>query len=124
MTEGGYSNDYNLDKEVVNRWALQNKLNRMMVLVNDRTAGAVPLVSVSVDHDEITVADIYLAAAQALRGSETAFNDVPAAEKLLREAGVLTDTILEHCPDTSARATYGQLLSVLGSLYERLMEIR
>lgn len=124
MTEGGYSNDYNLDKEVVNRWALQNKLNRMMVLVNDRTAGAVPLVSVSVDHDEITVADIYLAAAQALSGSEAAFNDVPAAEKLLREAGVLTDTILEHCPDTSARATYGQLLSVLGSLYERLMEIR
>lgn len=132
MTEGGYSNDYRLDEEVANRWALQNKLNRMMELINRRTQGAVPAVQVSVGHDEITVGDIYLAAAQAWSGSESKPGDesgpgpadVKAAEKLLTDQGVLTETIRRHCPDTAARATYGQLLSILGSLYEKIMETR
>ena len=124
MTEGGYNNDYRLENEVANRWSLQNKLNRMMTLIHQRTEGAVPAIQVSLDHDEITVGDIYLAAAQALTGSERALTDINAARESLIQAGVLTETILEHCPSAADRANNGQLLSILGSLYERLMEMK
>ena len=83
-----------------------------------------PAIQVSLDHDEITVGDIYLAAAQALTGSERALTDINAARESLIQAGVLTETILEHCPSAADRANNGQLLSILGSLYERLMEMK
>jgi hypothetical protein len=68
LTEGGYNNDYRLENELPNRWALQNKLNKLISLAHDRTAGReggrVPFWEISLPDDEITVGEVLMAAAQ------------------------------------------------------------
>jgi len=68
LTEGGYNNDYRLENELPSRWALQNKINKLMSLARDRTADRgerqIPFWEIDLEHDEITVGDVYLAAAQ------------------------------------------------------------
>ena len=68
LTEGGYNNDYRLENALPNRWALQNKLNKLMSLAHARTAGRgggqIPLWEISLADDEVTVGEVFLAAAQ------------------------------------------------------------
>lgn len=140
LTEGGYNNDYRLDETLPNRWPLQNKLNKLMSLVHERTADRgqeqIPAWQISLPGDEITVGQLYLAAAQAASlgdrsgagggadGEEPEariFTDEAEAKEYLIAKGILTAEMLEHFPDEAAIANYGQLLSILGALYTTLM---
>lgn len=137
LTEGGYNNDYRLDETLPNRWPLQNKLNKLLSLVHERTADSqeqIPAWQISLPGDEITVGQLYLAAAQAAslgdrsgggeEGEEPEariFTDEAEAKEYLIAQGILTAEMLEHFPDEAAIANYGQLLSILGALYTTLM---
>ncbi len=140
LTEGGYNNDYRLDETLPNRWPLQNKLNKLMSLVHERTADRgqeqIPAWQISLPGDEITVGQLYLAAAQAASLGEKSnaggreageepkvriFTDEAEAKEYLIAQGILTAEMLEHSPDEAAIANYGQLLSILGALYTTLM---
>lgn len=140
MTQGGYSNDYRLDETVPHRWALQSRFNMMMGVINARTADRglrqIPVWEVRFQHDNITVADVFITAAQGASmkdesqkagqggaGSPVAkeFEDGDDAKSYLISLGILSDGVLEHYPDTNAAATTGQLLYILGGLYNYLM---
>jgi hypothetical protein len=142
LTEGGYNNDYRLEKELPNRWALQNKLNKLVSLAHDRTADRgvmqLPLWEISLPDDEITVGEVLMAAAQgaslgdrewlASQGEDLnddgikpkSFADAEAAAEYLVIRGLLDKNILGRYPDTEEIANYGQLLYILGVLYADL----
>jgi len=115
LTEGGYNNDYRLEQSI-NKWALQNKLNKILSLVHERLAGF-PERKVEVS-ENVTVAELMEKAAYALSG-ETLPAEEAKAYLLTQE--VLTEELLSHFPDMSAVPNYGQLLSVLGRVYDLLM---
>ena len=130
MAAGGYTNDYRLDAEVPSRWALQNRINDMMKIINERTAyrgqNRVPIWEANLDSDVVTVSQLLLTVAQCASRGEifTDANDTDAneVESYLIERGILSNSILPHFSDPDAIATYGHVLSVLGSLYTVLME--
>ena len=132
LTEGGYSNDYRLENELPSRWALQNKINKLMSLAHDRTADRgdvqIPLWEINLEHDEITVGDVYLAAAQGASQGEGASpgraewtGGAEEAEAYLMDYGILSEALAWRFPDREAIANYGQLLYILGMLYTTLM---
>lgn len=145
MAAGGYSNDYQLENELTNRWALQNRLNRMMLIINERTAdrgeNQVPAWEIYLDTDEITTGLLLLTAAQcaALGDREqnpadqaapgdkrvsTAFADAEEALRYLSGLGVIKAQDISRFRDLGATASNGQLFSVLGGLYTYFMEIK
>lgn len=116
LTEGGYSNDYRLEIEIT-KWALQNKLNKVLRLVRERT-GQIPERTVEVS-EEVTVGEMFQKAAFGISGKSMA----PAeARAYLENNGILSQVVLEHCQDLNAIPNYGQLLSVLGAVYDSLMK--
>ena len=142
MAAGGYSNNYRLDVELEHRWALQNRLNRLMSLVNERTADRgelrIPAWYVRLRTDTITVGHLLISVAQCLsmgdhdrirasseRNGEPMtpleFADAKEAMDYLIDRGVLDTKLLQHYADTEARVTMGQLHSILGALYTTLM---
>jgi hypothetical protein len=141
LAAGGYANDYRLDEEVPHRWALQNRANRMMSLISERTADRgifrVPVWETSLDSDKVTVAQVLITAAQCLsagdrewiQSSQAAngdkfepmlFANAGEAEDYLMKRGVLDEDDLLHFPDTGEISTFGQLFYVLGSVYNQL----
>jgi hypothetical protein len=140
LTEGGYGNDYRLENELPSRWALQNKLNKLMALASARTAyrggSQVPRWEISLDDDNVTVGEILIAAAQgASLGDESwisgQFSGAPPwprdfggaedARQYLADRGILGDEVAGRFADEKATADYGQLLYLLGNLYTTLM---
>jgi hypothetical protein len=115
LTEGGYNNDYRLEN-AINKWALQNKLNKVLTLVRERT-DKIPARAVEVS-EQVTVAELFQKAAYGMSGEEW---PVEQAQDYLQSQGVLTEAMLTHFPDLSATPNYGQLLSVLGKVYDVLM---
>ncbi|MCL2121816.1 MAG: FAD-dependent oxidoreductase [Clostridiales bacterium] len=150
LTEGGYNNDYRLENELPNRWALQNKLNKLMRLAHERSAGwgeeQIPLWEVSLPDDEITLGEVFIATAQGASigekarisqwragvreqtGGEQAGGMQPAsfsgeeeAKQYLLDRGILLEQELGHFSDAGEIAKYSQLLYLLGNLYTTLM---
>ena len=86
---GGYTNNYRLDEDVPNRWAVQSRFNKLMAVVNERTGShggvQVPVYEVSLNTDNITVGRLLLAAARCasmgdkewLSGQNTALEATP-----------------------------------------------
>ena len=143
MASGGYLNDYRLEDDVANRWALQFRINRMMSVINECSLNngefQVPAWEVSFDTDAITVSQLFFTAAQCaslgdrmwLVANNAASGDAPVpmtfasadeARNYLIWRGVLDTKISHHFNDMDAIATNGQLLYTLGSLYKTLME--
>lgn len=116
LTEGGYSNDYRLEKET-NKWALQNKLNKVLRLVRERT-GNFPERTVEVS-EQVTVGEMFQKAAFGMTGKSMGPTE---ARAFFVNNGILNQVILDHCQDLTAVPTYGQLLSVLGAVYDSLMK--
>ena len=125
MTAGGYRNDYALDNEVTNRWALQNKANGIMSLLNDRTAGwgdfRIPELKIILGTDVISVGQLFITAAQCASLGETYTSVIDAGNYLL-ERGILDANDLKRFPYHNAVATNGQLLYIMGRLYTTLLE--
>ena len=124
MAAGGYSNDYKLDDDITNRWALQTRINGMMRVINERTEDRgqlqIPVVSVSLQAEDITVGDLFVSAAKCASLGED-FSEAVDAQTYLIKQEILDTGDLEHFPDLDAVMTNGQLLYVLGKLYMALM---
>ena len=131
LTEGGYNNDYRLENPLPNRWALQNKLNRLMSLARARTAargeGQVPFWEISLPDDDIPLSELVYETARAASLAGAAlpeeFAGFGEARLYLLEKGILDRADSEHFPDPDAVATYGQLLYLLGRLYTYLTQV-
>ena len=126
MAMGGYSNNYRLDDDVPHRWALQNRVNTMMRIINERTAdrglAQIPALEVSFNFDEIKVGQVFMTAAECISLGEP-FTDSVVAESYLIQRGVLDENDLQHFPELDVVASMGQLYYVLGTVYTRLMEV-
>jgi len=125
MAAGGYKNDYQLEKALQNRWALQSRANGLMRILNERTAHMdqhqIPALEVTVNTDEITVGRLLLTTAQCASLGEIAA-DVTEAENYLIQRGILDINDLHHFSEPDDIATNGQLFYVMGRLYTTLME--
>ena len=142
LAMGGYDNDYRLDNELSSRWTLQNSINRMMKVINERTERLgefqIPAWEVSVETDEITVGQLLLLVAECaslgdrdwLLAENVKPDGLPITKKFgsadisrdyLIELGVLDTSVLDHYKNLDAIATVGQLQSTLGALYTFLM---
>ena len=141
--DGGYSNDYRLDNDVTHRWALQNRLNRIMDVMHERTepqgAYQIPAWVTSLDSDEVTVGLVFQKTAECASfmdrdwypGGPSLSDEIPQpktfasaaeARDYLINLSVLKSGDLIHFPDNDAIATYGQLFYIVGALYTALME--
>jgi len=143
LESGGYTNDYRLDEPVANRWALQSRGNQMLRVISERTEYRgefkVPAWDIYLQTDEITVAQLFITAAECaslgdrdwlLASGATSgtpfepmvFASADEARGYLVERGVLNAMNVRYFHDFDAIATNGQLMSILGSLYNVLME--
>ena len=143
LAYGGYSNDYRLDDNVPHRWALQNRLNSVMAVMNERTKDRgdfrIPACEISLNADEIPVGLVLMKTAECAsladwnrfpQGHPDAsqqpepmtFDDPAEAMAYLISRGILDGDIVAHFPDYDAISTIGQLFCVVGALYTSLME--
>ena len=116
LTEGGYDNDYHLEKAIT-KWALQNKLNKVLRLVAERT-GSIPERTVEVS-ENVTVGEVLQKAAFGMTGKKMLPEE---AREYLKDNRILSPLILNQCRDLTAVPNYGQLLSVLGAVYDSMMK--
>ena len=125
MAAGGYHNEYGLDNDIPNRWALQSRINGMMRILNERTAdrgeAQIPELKVSLNEDDTSVGQLFLSAAMCASLGEV-IADAVEAENYLIERGILAENDLHHFPDLEAKMTNGQLFYILGELYTTLYE--
>jgi len=142
---GGYTNNYNLDVEAI-PLSLQNRLNRVMAVVNERTADRgefqVRLWKNQFDPDvqanPLTVGLLFMTVAKAASmgdfdwlsdhqpapgtaQDEWPFGSAEEARDYLTKRGVLDAETLLHFPDLDSAATNGQMHTVLSRLYLALM---
>ena len=124
MASGGYRNDYKMETEITSRWALQSRLNSLMKIINERTAdrgeGQVPVVRVSLGVDDLSVGDLFLAAAKCASLGEE-FGSAAEAADYLVSRGVVEAGDLPRFADFGATMTNAQIYYVLGRLYDALM---
>jgi len=141
LAQGGYFNDYGFDNPATSRWALQSRFNQMMRVINERTeyrgANQIPAWIIHLDSDEITVGKLFIYAASAATlndrqlletsgtpaGEPVLFTDVQSARAYLTERGILDVWNNIYFQDTEAIATIGQIMSILGNLYNTLTHV-
>ena len=125
MAVGRYDNDYMLDDPIAHRWALQNRLNGLMRIINERTARKnemqVPATEVWLNTDEITVGLLLSTVAEAASLGERRFTDSKEAKEFLFDIGILGDNVLQYYTEHNVIATNGQLMCILGALYNVFM---
>ena len=143
MADGGYENYYRLENELQSRWALQNRINRLVDVAHRWTEYRgdfqVPLWRLYLDTDDIPVSLVIMTAARGASlgdrewlqasGAEPGeqirpkeFADADEAMDYLIRRGVIDPDILQYFPDMDATATLGQVQSVMGTLFSVLME--
>jgi len=148
---GGYNNNYKYDAVLDHRWALQNRINAIMRLANERTAhlGAlqVPEWSADLKTDKISVGLLLRTVAECasvydvghLKDAQTgskdiksdnakenkvvpvSFKDAADARDYLIRRGLISADCAKYYEDLDAAATFAQLYYVLGTLYEMLV---
>jgi hypothetical protein len=124
----------------MNRWTTQNSINRSMRMAHERTAyrgeSQIPLWEVTLGTDNITLGFLIMNVAEAASITEPnrfagtgaatpmplAFVSVDEARQYLISRGILDTNLLEHFANQDARATRGQIFSLVGALYTVLME--
>ncbi|MCL2151547.1 MAG: FAD-dependent oxidoreductase [Oscillospiraceae bacterium] len=143
LAYGGYSNDYRLDDEVPHRWALQNRLNHVMAVMNERTVDRgnfrIPAWEISLDTDEVPVGLVLIKTAECASLADwnrfpqghpntgqqpepMAFENPAEAMTYLVNLGILDEGVVAHFPDFDAISTNSQLFYIVGALYISLME--
>lgn len=115
LIEGGYSNDYRLEREV-NKWNVQNKLNKVLRVAHERNP-AVPLRQVEVP-EQVDMRVLVQTAAQGLTGRAMDFEQALA---LLEKEGIYTPALAEHNPSWDDTPDFARLLTMLANLYEVLL---
>ena len=141
LAQGGYFNDYGFDNPATSRWALQSRFNQMMRVINERTAdrgqNQIPAWLVHLDTDNITVGKLFTIAAQGASlgdpellsaqgvppGQPAMFTDAWQARAYLTHKSVLDMWNIAYFHDIYATATIGQIMSILGNLYNVLMGV-
>jgi hypothetical protein len=144
VASGGYTNDYRMDVEAVNRWSLHNRIERVMRLARERTSDRgeyqVRPRTFNIDTDEITLGIVIIVAAESaslgdrewLSANRTQFGeDIPTmefrdaaeAKSYLISLGVIAASDIHRFTDMDAIATNGQIFSILGALYNVLLGI-
>ena len=141
LAQGGYFNDYGMDNYLTSRWALQSRFNQMMRVINERTAyraaGQIPAWLVHLDSDHVTVGTLFMTAAKGASLGDAVLleaNGVPAgqpfefanaetARTYLELRGVLNYSNRIYFGDLNNTATIGQVMSILGNLYNLLMDV-
>ena len=142
LAAGGYNNDYRLDNDLADRYALQNILNRLMQRIHDRTEHLgdyqVPAWVTELDTDEITVGELLIAVAKCASFGDRAWLDANStgaggaiprvfpsaneAREYLTGMNILNQNVLKHFTDMDVIATHGHLQSTLGALYTALVK--
>jgi len=137
LSMGGYNNEYRLDEDVSSRWTLQNNLNKIMRVVNERTAGRdmfqIPALEFSLQTDQITLNELFLPVAKCVSLGDRSrspdktpepltFDNAAKAMDYLVSLGVLDADVVDRYDDLDAIATIGQLQYLLGAMYTFLME--
>ena len=144
LVEGGYANDYRLETKVTNPLTLQNRGNRMIRIAGERNGSPIqahtPDWPIELDADEVSVGLLLKTAALCASLSETAwhtqypdklrqieltaFDDAQAAKDYLVSKGVIAPYDIRHFADFDSTADMGQLMYVLGHVYNVLTEHR
>ncbi|MDR1204432.1 MAG: FAD-dependent oxidoreductase [Peptococcaceae bacterium] len=112
LAEGGYGNDYGLDREVSGT-ALRNRLNKVLRLIHERS-GRLELRKIQAP-DAVTVKTILEKAAWGITGEEM---DFEAAYAFLDSEGLLTEAFKAHVGNWEDAPDLALLYVLLAKVYE------
>jgi hypothetical protein len=116
LIEGGYTNDYRLEREA-GKWSIQNKLNKVIRVAHKRNP-QVELRQVTAP-EKVTEKDMLILAAEGLTGEKLSFEQAAA---LLREKGILTGEIEKHIEDFDRVPRFAEMLALFAREYEFLLK--
>jgi hypothetical protein len=112
LAEGGYGNDYGLNREVSGT-ALRNRLNKTLRLIHERS-GRLELRKIQAP-ERVTVKTILEKAAWGITGEEMAFE---AAFQFLDAQGLLTEEFKAHVENWDDAPDLALLYVLLANVYE------
>jgi hypothetical protein len=112
LAEGGYNNDYGLDKKVSGT-ALRNRLNKVLRLIHERSGGQLELRKIQAP-DTVTVRTVIERVAWGITGEET---DFEAAYAFLDSKGMLTEAFKAHAGNWDEAPDLALLYALLARVY-------
>lgn len=115
LIEGGYNNDYRLEREA-NKWSIQNKFNKVIRVAHEKN----PSVELRVLElpESLTEKDMIIAAAEGISGQKLAFDKATA---LLKEEQILTGEIEKHIDSWERVPQFAEMLMLSANMYEYLL---
>lgn len=116
LIEGGYSNDYRLERKV-NKWNVENKLNKVLRVAHERNP-EIPLNKVVVP-ENITKRVLIESVAEGLAGRKIPFEQ---ARQMLREKSILTVDLEDRLKDWEQIPDFAEMLTILAALHEHLLK--
>lgn len=114
MIEGGYKNNYNLERPV-NKWNLQNKLNRSLRVAHERNP-KFELYQVEIS-ENVTEKDMIIAVAQGLTGKKLSLEE---SLQLLEEKGIWTEQLSKVITEWEKTPNFAEMLTILANLFQYL----
>ena len=117
LIEGGYDNNYYLEREV-NKWNVQNKLNKVLRVAAERNP---QVVLRKLDIPEAVTGKVLLVAvAEGVTGKQHTFDE---AYSILKDKAILTADIESHITNWEATPDFAQMLTILANLYTYLLKV-
>lgn len=117
LIEGGYSNDYRLERKV-NKWSVENKINRVLRVAHEKNEKVVERRLVIPEN--ITGKEMVKAVAKGLTGMDLPFDQ---AYSMLKEKGIISNALEAHVNNWDDRPDYAQMLTIIADLYQHLLSI-
>lgn len=117
LIEGGYTNDYRLERPT-SQASLQNKMNKVLRVAKERNPN-ISIYQVEIPA-EVTKGVLLQATAESLTGLEYSPLE---AQNLLQEKGILTAGLAERFTDLQSVPDFAEMLSVLANLYNYLLNL-
>lgn len=125
LIEGGYANDYGLEREI-NKWNLENKLNKVLRVAQERNLARNQQESLQAEARRVVVPEgvtrqgMLICVAEGLTGQQLPFSE---AQALLREKGILTAELEERLGNGEGIPTFAEMLVLLANTYLYLLEL-
>lgn len=115
LIEGGYNNDYRLEREA-NKWSIQNKFNKVIRVAHEKN----PSVELRVLElpESLTEKDMIIAAAEGISGQKLGSDKATA---LLKEKQILTGEIEKHIDSWERVPQFAEMLMLSANMYEYLL---
>lgn len=116
LIEGGYNNDYRLDRKVT-KASLENKLNKVVRVARERN----PKVSMGkiVVPEVVTRKVMLQIIAESIEGRKLSLSEVQA---VLSDKGIITPQLESRLSDLEAIPDFAEMLTVLANLYDFLSQ--